>query len=107
MLAVMTTTSDAQGTTRPLRGYSATKDQLQNRLRRIEGQVRGIQTMVDEERWCPDILQQIAAIQAALDKVALGLTEGHVQHCMAEGVDEERRAEMTAELMQALGRIVR
>ena len=89
------------------RGYSATKDQLQNRLRRIEGQVRGIQTMVDEDRWCPDILQQIGAIQAALDKVALGLADGHVKHCMAEGVDPERRAEMTDELMQALARIVR
>jgi CsoR family transcriptional regulator, copper-sensing transcriptional repressor len=93
--------------TTPKRGYSATKGQLLNRLRRIEGQVRGIQTMVDEDRWCPDILQQIAAIQSALDKVALGLTEGHVQVCMAEGTDEKRRAEMTTELMQALGRIVR
>jgi DNA-binding FrmR family transcriptional regulator len=103
----MVTVETTKRTSTPTRGYSATKDQLQNRLRRIEGQVRGIQTMVDEDRWCPDILQQIAAIQAALDKVALGLTEGHVRHCMAEGVDEERRAEMTAELMQALGRIVR
>ena len=90
-----------------IRGYSATKDQLQNRLRRIEGQVRGLQAMVDEDRWCPDILQQIAAVQAALDKVALGLTEGHVQHCMAAGSDdEERRDVMTRELMQALGRLV-
>jgi CsoR family transcriptional regulator, copper-sensing transcriptional repressor len=103
----MTTTAENKRTSSTTRGYTATKDQLQNRLRRIEGQVRGIQTMVEEDRWCPDILQQIAAIQAALDKVALGLTDGHVRHCMAEGVDEERRAEMTAELMEALGRIVR
>jgi DNA-binding FrmR family transcriptional regulator len=103
----MTTTTEAKPASRPTRGYSATKDQLQNRLRRIEGQVRGIQTMVDEDRWCPDILQQIAAIQAALNKVALGLADGHVQHCMAQGVDEARRAEMTDELMEALGRIVR
>jgi CsoR family transcriptional regulator, copper-sensing transcriptional repressor len=103
----MTTTTDTKRTSPPTRGYSATKDQLQNRLRRIEGQVRGIQTMVDEDRWCPDILQQIAAIQAALNKVALGLADGHVQHCMAQGVDEKRRAEMTDELMEALGRIVR
>jgi DNA-binding FrmR family transcriptional regulator len=86
------------------RGYSASKDDLQKRLRRIEGQVRGVQTMVAEDRWCPDILQQIAAIQAALDKVGLGLTQGHVEHCMAEGTDEARRAEMTAELMEALAR---
>ncbi|MBA3328158.1 MAG: metal-sensitive transcriptional regulator [Solirubrobacterales bacterium] len=96
----------ATTTTSPSRGYSATKDQLQNRLRRIEGQVRGIQGMVEDDRWCPDILQQIAAIQAALNKVALGVADGHVQHCMAEGT-EERRAEMTDELMQALGRLVR
>ena len=55
------------------RGYTATKDQLQKRLRRIEGQVRGIQRMVDEDRYCIDVLTQISAIQAALDKVALGL----------------------------------
>ena len=94
------------------RGYSATKDQLQIRLRRIEGQVRGIQNMVDDDRWCPDILQQIAAIQAALNKVALGLAEGHVQHLMgnyqhADLYDDDSRAEMTTELMSALSRLVR
>jgi DNA-binding FrmR family transcriptional regulator len=90
------------------RGYSEDKDQLLKRLRRIEGQTRGIQTMVSEDRWCPDILQQIAAARAALDKVALGLAEGHVQHCMMEGrADPARQQEMTAELMEALGRLVR
>jgi CsoR family transcriptional regulator, copper-sensing transcriptional repressor len=89
------------------RGYTQDKDQLLKRLRRIEGQVRGIQGMVSDDRWCPDILQQIAAAGAALDKVALELTEGHVQHCMAQGSDDGRREEMTAELMQALGRLVR
>ena len=92
----------------PPRGYAASKDQLQKRLRRIEGQVRGLQGMVEDDRWCPDILQQVAAVQAALDKVALGLADGHVQHCMAEaGDDPARREEMTHELMQALGRLVR
>jgi len=90
------------------RGYSENKDALLTRLRRIEGQTRGIQGMVEDDRWCPDILQQIAAVQAALDKVALGLTQGHVEHCMAHGGDEpKKRAEMTDELMQALGRLVR
>jgi CsoR family transcriptional regulator, copper-sensing transcriptional repressor len=90
------------------RGYSEMKDDLLTRLRRIEGQTRGIQGMVEDDRWCPDILQQIAAVQAALDKVALGLTQGHVQHCMAQGGDDpKRRAEMTEELMRALGRLVR
>lgn len=101
-MSVMATTS--QTTTR---GYSATKQQLGKRLRRIEGQVRGVQGMVEADRWCPDVLQQIAAVQAALDKVALGLVEGHVQHCMSESEDPERRQEMTAELMQAVGRLVR
>jgi DNA-binding FrmR family transcriptional regulator len=92
----------------PERGYSAEKDQLLKRLRRIEGQTRGLQAMVAEDRWCPDILQQIAAVTAALDKVALGLAEGHVQHCMSEGADDPRRlGEMTDELMRALGRLVR
>ena len=58
-------------------GYSATKDQLQKRLRRIEGQVRGVQGMVEDDRYCIDILTQISAIQAALDKVALGLMDEH------------------------------
>ena len=61
--------------TTPTRGYSATKDQLQKRLRRIEGQVRGIERMVDEDRYCIDVLTQISAVQAALDKVALGLLD--------------------------------
>src|SRR5436853_2539291 len=89
------------------RGYSAEKDQLLKRLRRIEGQTRGLQGMVDDDRWCPDILQQIAAVTAALNKVALGLAEGHVEHCMAMGEDPKRRDEMMGELMQALGRLVR
>lgn len=90
------------------RGYTDSKQQLLNRLRRIEGQVRGVQRMVDEDAWCPDVLNQIAAVNAALDKVALGLAGGHVRHCMAGGAgDPERRDEMTAELMQAVGRLVR
>jgi CsoR family transcriptional regulator, copper-sensing transcriptional repressor len=90
------------------RGYSENREDLLTRLRRIEGQTRGIQGMVEDDRWCPDILQQIAAVRAALDKVALGLTQGHVEHCMAQGGDDaQRRAEMTEELMQALGRLVR
>ncbi|HEX4760860.1 MAG TPA: metal-sensitive transcriptional regulator, partial [Thermoleophilaceae bacterium] len=55
------------------RGYTASKEQLGNRLKRIEGQVRGVEGMVEDERYCIDVLTQISAIQAALDKVALGL----------------------------------
>ena len=67
------------------RGYSATKDQLQTRLSRIEGQVRGVKGMVDDDRYCIDVLTQISAIRAALDKVALGLLDGHTYHCLAGG----------------------
>jgi DNA-binding FrmR family transcriptional regulator len=92
----------------PRRGYAATKEQLQKRLRRIAGQVRGVEKMVDEDRWCPDILIQIAAIRSALDQVALGLANGHVQHCIHESAgDPSRQQEMTTELMDALGQLVR
>jgi DNA-binding FrmR family transcriptional regulator len=90
----------------PTRGYTASKDQLLTRLRRIEGQVRGIQKMVDEDRYCIDVLTQISAIQAALDKVALGLLDGHARTCVigAEAAIQEQR---TSELMAAVGRLMR
>jgi|SRR5665213_164968 len=92
--------------TAPVRGYTATKDQLQTRLRRIEGQVRGIERMVEEDRYCIDVLTQIAAIQAALDKVALGLLDGHAHTCViaAEPYEQDAR---TAEMMAAIGRLMR
>jgi DNA-binding FrmR family transcriptional regulator len=88
------------------RGYTASKAQLLNRLRRVEGQVRGLQRMVEEDRWCPDILVQIAAVQAALDKVALGLADDHARHCIIGGPAESQE-ERTHELMAAVGRLVR
>jgi DNA-binding FrmR family transcriptional regulator len=96
----------ASDTTRPTRGYSATKDQLLQRLRRIEGQVRGIEGMVEDDRYCIDILTQIAAVQAALDKVALGLLDQHARHCVAGAEGDEQR-DMTDELMAAVGRLMR
>lgn len=87
------------------RGYSASKEQLQTRLRRIEGQVRGVQSMVAEERYCIDVLTQISAIQAALDKVALGLVDDHVHHCIVGG-PPERQAERTDELMASVARLM-
>jgi CsoR family transcriptional regulator, copper-sensing transcriptional repressor len=90
----------------PTRGYTASKDQLQARLRRVEGQVRGISRMVDEDRYCIDILTQISAIQAALDKVALGLLDGHARHCMVEGAAEGKTDEMASEMMAAVGRLM-
>jgi CsoR family transcriptional regulator, copper-sensing transcriptional repressor len=88
------------------RGYTATKDQLLSRLRRVEGQVRGVQRMVDDDRYCIDVLTQIGAIQAALDKVALGLLDDHARHCVIEGEDS-KKAERTTELMSAVGRLMR
>jgi CsoR family transcriptional regulator, copper-sensing transcriptional repressor len=88
------------------RGYSATKDQLVKRLRRIEGQVRGIEGMVSDERYCIDVITQISAVQAALDKVALGLLDDHARHCVM-GAGEEDQPEKTAELMAAVGRLMR
>ena len=89
------------------RGYAATKDALLTRLRRIEGQTRGLQKMVEEDRYCIDVLTQISAVQAALDKVALGLLDDHVQHCVVEGRGPGSSSELTHELMDAVGRLVR
>src|SRR3954466_289543 len=97
--------SSATATT-PVRGYTATKDQLQARLRRIEGQVRGVQGMVADDRYCIDVLTQISAVQAALDKVALGLRDTPPRHCVIDAQDGERD-ERTEELMAAVGRLMR
>lgn len=93
-------------TTPHARGYSATKTQLADRLSRIEGQVRGIRRMVDDDRYCIDILTQISAIQAALDKVALGLLDDHARSCVIGGPGEAK-ADRTDELMAAVGRLMR
>ena len=96
----------AQETTAETRGYGEHKDQLLTRLRRVEGQIRGIQRMVEEERWCPDILGQISAAQAALDAVAVGLLDDHAHHCVMGG-PKEAQEERTAELMAAVKRLMR
>ena len=88
------------------RGYTATKDQLLARLNRVEGQVRGIHKMVDDDRYCIDVITQIGAVQAALDKVALGLLDDHARHCVVEG-PADRKEERTEELMSAVGRLMR
>ena len=87
----------------PSRGYSADKEQLAKRLARVEGQVRGIARMVDEDRYCIDILTQIAAVSTALESVSVKLLEDHVRHCVADalaagdaGVAERRSEELLA-----------
>jgi CsoR family transcriptional regulator, copper-sensing transcriptional repressor len=92
----------------PQRGYTASKQQLLNRLARVEGQVRGLSRMVEEDRYCIDVITQISAVQAALEKIALGLVDGHVRVCMqGEGEAPEDPDERVQELMGAVGRLVR
>jgi DNA-binding FrmR family transcriptional regulator len=88
-------------------GYAASKDQLQTRLRRIEGQVRGVERMVEDDRYCIEVITQISAIQAALDKVALGLLDDHARHCVIEGGADGSPDQLSDELMGAVGRLLR
>jgi DNA-binding FrmR family transcriptional regulator len=90
------------------RGYTATKDELLTRLNRIEGQVRGIARMVEDDRYCIDVMTQIGAVQAALDKIALGLLDGHARHCLAgDGAGPSAPDAQVDELMSAVGRMLR
>jgi DNA-binding FrmR family transcriptional regulator len=93
--------------TTPPRGYAASKDDLRKRLRRVEGQVRGVQGMVDDDRYCIDILTQISAIQAALDKVALGLLDEHTRHCVMGAPTADEQSDKTQELLAAVARLMR
>ncbi|MGH2925961.1 MAG: metal-sensitive transcriptional regulator [Solirubrobacterales bacterium] len=86
-------------------GYAASKEQLLKRLARIEGQVRGVGGMVEDERYCIDVLTQIHAAQAALDGVALGLLDDHVRNCMRDGSSGDDAP--VDELMGAVGRLLR
>ena len=90
-------------------GYSARKDNYTKRLSRIEGQVRGIAKMIDEDKYCIDVLTQISAVNSALQSVALGLLEEHLGHCVshavAEGGDEAEKK--LAEASAAIARLVR
>jgi DNA-binding FrmR family transcriptional regulator len=87
-------------------GYSAEKDALLKRLARIEGQVRGIAKMVEDDRYCIDVLTQISAAQSAIESVALGLLDGHVRHCVV-GSEGDTQAARLDELMGAVGRLVK
>ncbi len=93
-----------------MRGYSIARDDYQKRLRRIEGQVRGLQRMIDEETYCIDVLTQIASVTKALQSVALGLLDEHVRHCVThrEGREgPESSDDMVNEAMQAFERLLR
>lgn len=89
-----------------VQGYKDNKKKLLDRLKRVEGQVRGLIGMIEADRYCIDVITQISAAQAALDKVALGLLDDHAHHCVmkAKPVDRDQR---TVELMGAVGRLLR
>ena len=89
------------------RGYTASKDQLLGRLARAEGQIRGISKKVEDDRYCMDVLSQINAARNALDKVALGLLDGHARHCLiGDGGGPTDPDEQVDELMGAVGRVL-
>ena len=91
-------------------GYAPKKDQHVKRLRRIEGQVRGIEGMVLDDRYCIDILTQISAVSTALESLALEILDDHVTHCVAGALasgDEHEAEEKTAELLAAVRRFAR
>jgi CsoR family transcriptional regulator, copper-sensing transcriptional repressor len=85
-------------------GYTRNKDDLLTRLRRIEGQVRGVQRMVDQDVYCIDILTQVNSITAALRAVGMGLLDAHVRHCVAESIERGEGEEKVEELMSAVAR---
>jgi DNA-binding FrmR family transcriptional regulator len=90
-----------------MRGYSRDKPKLQARLRRIEGQVRGVQKMIEADRYCIDVLTQVNAIRAALESVALQLLADHTQTCVTEAIRAGGGAEKVRELNAAVERLVR
>lgn len=87
--------------------YQASKEDLLERLRKVEGQVRGIQRMIEEERYCVDVLVQVAAVRAALNQVGLTLMESHTRGCVARAIQENHGQEAIEELMAVVTRFVK
>ncbi|HMG40060.1 MAG TPA: metal-sensitive transcriptional regulator [Acidimicrobiales bacterium] len=93
-----------------MRGYTMNKEDYGKRLRRIEGQVRGLQRMIDEDDYCIDVLTQVSAVTKALQSVAVGLLDEHIRHCVsdaARGDDADHAAEMVTEATRAIERLVK
>jgi CsoR family transcriptional regulator, copper-sensing transcriptional repressor len=88
-------------------GYKSHKTQVQSRLRRVEGQVRGVQKMVDEDRYCIDVLTQVGAVKAALDAVALLLLQDHTEHCVVDAIQAGDGSTKVRELNEAVERLVK
>lgn len=91
------------------RGYTFAKDDYRTRLRRVEGQVRGLQRMIDDDEYCIDVLTQIAAVTKALQGVGLGLLDEHVRHCVRAAAESSRAAgdSKVEEAVQAVERLLR
>lgn len=87
--------------------YSASREDLLRRLRKIEGQVKGIQRMVEEDKYCVDVLIQIAAVRAALNKVGTIIFEHHTRGCLITAVEQGRHEEMISELVDVLGKFIK
>jgi DNA-binding FrmR family transcriptional regulator len=88
-------------------GYAIHKDEVLTRLRRIEGQVRGLHRMVEEDKYCIDVLTQISSVQAALKAVGLGLIDDHVRHCVRDALEEGDGDDKVEELVSAVARFAR
>lgn len=95
-------------------GYTSDKEAYQRRLRRIEGQVRGIARMIDEDQYCIDVLTQVSAVTKALHAVSIGLVEEHIGHCVVGAANESRDTgnpavvhEKVREASEAIGRLLR
>lgn len=87
-----------------MRGYSMNRKDLLNRLRRIEGQIRGVQRMVEEDQYCLDILTQLNSVTAAVKAVGLGLLDDHVRHCVKESIEQDQGDAKVEELVAAVAR---
>lgn len=98
----------AGSTKRAARGYASGKDDYRVRLRRIEGQIRGLQKMIEDDRWCPDVVTQVAAAIRALQEVAVGLVNDHLRHCIvapigsSDGETEARLDEVAGAIHQVV-----
>jgi len=90
-----------------VRGYSMHKDDYRRRLARIEGQVRGLARMIDEDQYCIDVLTQIASVTKALQNVGLGLLDQHMRHCVMDAADHGEGSEKLDEAMHAVERLLR
>jgi DNA-binding FrmR family transcriptional regulator len=90
-----------------MHGYATKKDDLQLRLRRIEGQVRGLQRMVEEDTYCIDVLTQVNSVVAALRAVGMGLLDDHVRHCVTQSIEQGTGDEKVEELMAAVARFAK